>query len=100
MNEGRNYSEFTIPQLAQIMKLHKISELENVFTGQEEPTFDDAFISFDEKRLSKQLRSSQSRTIYQRDIKPYIGNTNLTDLSIDRKRRVGKECRSRWSPYH
>jgi transcriptional regulator with XRE-family HTH domain len=40
MNEGRDYSQFTIPQLAQIMKLHKISELENVFTGQEEPTFD------------------------------------------------------------
>ena len=40
MNEGRNYSEFTIPQLAQIMKLHKISELENVFTGKEEPSFE------------------------------------------------------------
>lgn len=40
MNGGRDYSKFTIPQLAQIMKLHKISELENVFTGREEPTFD------------------------------------------------------------
>ncbi|KJZ03163.1 hypothetical protein [Pseudoalteromonas piscicida] len=40
MNEGRNYSEFTIPLLAQIMKLHKISELENVFTGKEEPSFE------------------------------------------------------------
>jgi len=39
MNEGRNYSKFTIPQLAQIMKLHKISELENVFTGKTEPSF-------------------------------------------------------------
>lgn len=39
MNEGRNYSKFTIPQLAQIMKLHKISELENVFTGKVEPSF-------------------------------------------------------------
>ncbi|WP_312376244.1 hypothetical protein [Stutzerimonas nitrititolerans] len=39
MNEGRSYSQFTIPQLAQIMKLHKISELENVFTGRTEPSF-------------------------------------------------------------
>lgn len=40
MNEGRDYSKFTISQLAQIMKLHKISELENVFTGREEATFE------------------------------------------------------------
>lgn len=39
MNEDRSYSQFTIPQLAQIMKLHKVSELENVFIGQDEPTF-------------------------------------------------------------
>tara|TARA_R110002050_G_scaffold69715_6_gene150865 strand:- start:510 stop:1412 length:903 start_codon:yes stop_codon:yes gene_type:complete len=39
MNEGRNYSKYTIPQLAQLMKLHKISELENVFTGKTEPSF-------------------------------------------------------------
>ena len=39
MNEGRNYSQFNIPQLAQLMKLHKISELENVFTGKIEPSF-------------------------------------------------------------
>lgn len=39
MNEGRNHSKFTIPQLAQIMKLHKISELENIFTGKTEPSF-------------------------------------------------------------
>ncbi|WP_418113623.1 tyrosine-type recombinase/integrase [Vibrio scophthalmi] len=45
-------------------------------------TFDDAFSSFDSKRLSKQLRSSQARTVYLRDIKPYIGNVNLADLSM------------------
>ncbi len=39
MNEGRNYSQFTIPQLAQLMKLHKISELENVFIAKSEPSF-------------------------------------------------------------
>ncbi|MCG6378344.1 Arm DNA-binding domain-containing protein, partial [Vibrio fluvialis] len=35
----------------------------------EAKTFDDAFASFDEKRLSKQLRGEQARTIYIRDIK-------------------------------
>ena len=39
MNEARNYSQFTIPQLAQLMKLHKISELEDVVTGRTEPSF-------------------------------------------------------------
>lgn len=48
----------------------------------EAKTFDDAFASFDAKRLSKQLRGSQARTIYLRDIKPYIGSIKLADLSI------------------
>lgn len=38
-NEGRQRKPFTITKLAQIMKLHKVSELENVFTGKAEPTF-------------------------------------------------------------
>lgn len=49
---------------------------------EEAKTFDDAFTSFDTKRLSKQLRGSQSRTIYTRDIKPHIGSIRLVDLSI------------------
>ncbi|MEZ9910559.1 tyrosine-type recombinase/integrase [Vibrio sp. 10N.261.51.A3] len=49
---------------------------------EEAKTFDDAFTSFDTKRLSKQLRGSQSRTIYIRDIKPHIGRIKLVDLSI------------------
>ncbi len=54
----------------------------------EAKTFDDAFISFDEKRLSKQLRGEQSRTIYLRDIKPYIGSVKLADLNIVDLNRV------------
>ncbi|MBF4371311.1 integrase, partial [Vibrio anguillarum] len=54
----------------------------------EAKTFDDAFISFDEKRLSKQLRGDQSRTIYNRDIKPILGNIKLADLSIYDLNRV------------
>jgi len=43
MNEGNSYSPFTIAKLAQLMKLHKIGELEKVFNGEEEPSFE--FIS-------------------------------------------------------
>ncbi|EKO3611777.1 tyrosine-type recombinase/integrase [Vibrio metschnikovii] len=45
-------------------------------------TFDDAFASFDEKRLSKQLRGEQARTIYIRDIKPFLGHIKLDELRI------------------
>ncbi|MEZ8609075.1 tyrosine-type recombinase/integrase [Vibrio sp. 10N.239.311.G01] len=58
-------------------------ELDKEKRAQDEAkTFNDAFESFDEKRLSKQLRGDQSRTIYNRDIKPIIGNIKLADLSI------------------
>jgi integrase len=49
---------------------------------EEAKTFDDAFMSFDEKRLSKQLRGEQSRIIYARDIKPFIGDIKLEELGI------------------
>ncbi len=39
-------------------------------------------MSFDDKRLSKQLRGEQSRIIYNRDIKPIVGNIKLIDLSF------------------
>ena len=34
------------------------------------------------------------------DYKLYIHPGNCTYLSRSEERRVGKECRSRWSPYH
>lgn len=48
----------------------------------EAKTFDDAFASFDEKRLSKQLRGEQARVIYIRDIKPFLGHIKLDELRI------------------
>ncbi|EKO3573582.1 tyrosine-type recombinase/integrase [Vibrio metschnikovii] len=49
---------------------------------EEAKTFDDAFASFDEKRLSKQLRGEQARAIYIRDIKPFLGHIKLEELRI------------------
>ncbi|MEZ9571591.1 hypothetical protein AB4242_22270 [Vibrio splendidus] len=40
MNEGNSYSPFTVAKLAQLMKLHKIGELENIFNAKEEPSFE------------------------------------------------------------
>jgi hypothetical protein len=40
MNENNSYSPYTIAKLAQLMKLHKIGELERVFNAKEEPSFE------------------------------------------------------------
>ena len=31
---------------------------------------------------------------------PFIKTGGLADVTRSEERRVGKECRSRWSPYH
>lgn len=40
LNEKRNYGKYTIAGLAQLMKLHSVGELECVFLGSKEPTFE------------------------------------------------------------
>lgn len=40
MNENNSYSPYTIAKMAQLMKLHKIGELERVFNAKEEPSFE------------------------------------------------------------
>ena len=37
-----------------------------------------------------------------RDLKPGVAalSAGASDMSRSEERRVGKECRSRWSPYH
>ena len=40
------------------------------------------------------MRKSET---YRNEIKSYIVRTGRT---MTEERRVGKECRSRWSPYH
>ena len=32
--------------------------------------------------------------------KPLVGKTTIFEVLRSEERRVGKECRSRWSPYH
>src|SRR3712207_9416316 len=41
------------------------------------------------------------RAIYHGEIKLILGCTQVThQVERSEERRVGKECRSRWSPYH
>lgn len=40
MNEKRAYGKYTIAGLAQLMKLHSVGELESVFLGNREPSFE------------------------------------------------------------
>ena len=53
--------------------------------------------AYDERREEK--REEKRRRMDQKISGVAIGNTKLKDSEIGR-RRVGKECRSRWSPYH
>ena len=46
----------------------------------------------------EQIQLNDAETIF--DVKRYV-QANLSDITArSEERRVGKECRSRWSPYH
>src|SRR2546429_6469826 len=54
-------------------------------------------------QLLYQLRSARERAIaHRREVQvQFVGTNQLTITEIrSEERRVGKECRSRWSPYH
>ena len=45
-------------------------------------------------------KKSNTETKYPVTIKTYDAQGNEIDVLRSEERRVGKECRSRWSPYH
>ena len=59
-----------------------------------------------EIRKNLRIKNGESLEIYLENdsiiLKKYSQIESLKNVSIDRseERRVGKECRSRWSPYH
>src|SRR3989442_7794830 len=63
----------------------------------------EAVIPVDERKIERSARRQESR---QRDLRSlrvelqHPGGTCLIDDLRSEERRVGKECRSRWSPYH
>ena len=68
------------------------------------PASDGTFISIDDEE-AKQFRESVVEwlmTNHPHDcpVCEEGGNCHLQDMTRSEERRVGKECRSRWSPYH
>ena len=56
-------------------------------------------VSFDNKLLSKKMRREKSYMVMQ-DVGHQLFTDSVYALTRSEERRVGKECRSRWSPYH
>src|SRR3989449_6271635 len=51
--------------------------------------------------LNRDVHDSSPRIAYARAVLMHMSNPNeLTQRQRSEERRVGKECRSRWSPYH
>ena len=64
----------------------------------QQQTSDDRFLVIALKQDDKQAFTRQFH-IYYKDL-VLFGGTYIPEKSRSEERRVGKECRSRWSPYH
>ena len=55
-----------------------------------------------EKLAALRNEMKKENILRQHDIEAFIFERERADVADDRseERRVGKECRSRWSPYH
>ena len=68
--------------------------------------YDRGKLEFSEQRVELTLNSGDraegSFTVYGAEDKHVEGRVSSTEVRTTRseERRVGKECRSRWSPYH
>ena len=80
-----------------VVKMKDVAELAGVSSAAVSRYLNGGYISADKAERIKQaieltgyVRSSQARAL----------RTGSTKLIRSEERRVGKECRSRWSPYH
>ena len=46
------------------------------------------------------IRAAEISAILKDQIKNFGKEAQVTEVGRSEERRVGKECRSRWSPYH
>ena len=58
------------------------------------------FYEFYEKELSVIGRRTGKKYSFGDEVTIRIKKTNMNKRTRSEERRVGKECRSRWSPYH
>ena len=54
------------------------------------------------QKITKPIRDSELLAVAELRLDTFLGDAELNDFQTDRSEepRVGKECRSRWSPYH
>ena len=50
--------------------------------------------------MSEEMRSDESVYLIGEEVAEYNGAYKASKGMRSEERRVGKECRSRWSPYH
>ena len=68
---------------------------QNLFKiANETTTFEDSFI------LSNNVLKQGVQSVTDLMVRPGMINLDFADVERSEERRVGKECRSRWSPYH
>ena len=59
--------------------------------------YDEEYFEFVDGKLLLRGQNASGKSITTQNIIPFILDG---DLCRSEERRVGKECRSRWSPYH
>ena len=59
----------------------------------------DVFGKLEEKNREAELGGGEARIAKQHEAGKFTARERI-DLLRSEERRVGKECRSRWSPYH
>ena len=59
-----------------------------------------AMLSYDFGAQEKSIPAGQGKTVIWNRFTPLAISTTALTEGRSEERRVGKECRSRWSPYH
>ena len=84
--------KFIIRKKNYVLYLKEAEQISEILRLMEAPL---ALMDFENTRIVKDVRNSVNRKLNCE-----VANLNKTIAERSEERRVGKECRSRWSPYH
>src|SRR2546429_9951947 len=87
--------EYFVARQAKRFTVFSRLEFEREHTHADEVAAVDAFVAFSDDRAHAQQPRAFCRPIARRAGAIFFSGDNRSE-----ERRVGKECRSRWSPYH
>src|SRR5256885_13413720 len=57
-------------------------------------------VSLIRRRFAEDIKGEVVQSLVPGRVEKAVSEQKLTPVSRSEERRVGKECRSRWSPYH